>query len=176
MLNTAISHVDPNFVLDLVPNNDPILTTPCEAVNMATDDVIDLSRKLGNSMMRHGGVGLAANQIGINKRAFVMSANPIIVVINPIILDFSKESVILEEACLSYPGLVVKVIRPHEITVRYQTPTATGDIEVVDAKYDGMTARIFQHEYEHIEGGRFFDVVSWYERERVKRWYKKRKK
>lgn len=156
---------------NLVKYDDPILTTSCEDVNFDQDDVMDIVLKLTDSMKSYGGIGLAANQIGINKRIICIASNPIVVMINPIITDWSSETVELEEGCLSYPGLVVKVTRPKHIEVEFFDVLARKE----QKKFTGMTARIVQHEIQHINGSRFFDVVDWYSKEKVKRWFKKQR-
>lgn len=155
----------------LVKHNDPILTEEIEDFDFLNTSVnpSEFARTLADAMINYGGVGLAANQIGHKIRAFAMAANPIMVWYNPIIVDFSEETVTLEEACLSYPGLIVNVTRPKTIKARYTLPNEITETKV----YTGMTARIIQHEIEHLDGKRFFDVVDWYEKEKVKRWMKK---
>jgi peptide deformylase len=77
-------------------------------------------------------------------------------VFNPKITATSDDAVLMDEGCLSYPGLYVKVKRPSWIRVRFQDPY--GDLVV--KKFSGMTARVFQHEYEHMQGERFTDSLS----------------
>jgi peptide deformylase len=157
----------------LVDYNDPILTTPIPQFdfNNTDIDIAQFSVDLVNCMKEYGGVGLAANQIGKSVRAFAIMTNPIIVMFNPEIIDYTEETTTLEEACLSYPGLIVKVTRPKSIKVRFTLPNQ----ETRTEKYTGMTARIILHELDHLDGKRFFDVVDWYEKEKVKRWYRGRK-
>jgi len=159
--------------MKLVKYNDPILREVIEPFDFDNPSVepnqfaIDLVK----AMHEYGGVGLAANQVGHRVRAFAMNAQPNIVCFNPIVVDYSEESVELEEGCLTYPGLIVFVNRPRHIKVRFTLPNG----ETRTERYTGITARIFQHELEHLEGKRFFDQVNWYDKERVKRWMKKRK-
>lgn len=103
---------------------------------------------LAQSMMKHGGVGLAANQIGLPYRAFAIAANPILVCFNPRIVNVSTEEIELEEGCLTFPGLILKIKRPGAIKVRYTYPNG----ETVTTQYNGITARIFQHELDHLNG------------------------
>lgn len=112
----------------------------------------ELYETLRDTMCKNNGVGLAANQIGLPYRVFVIG-NPsdpdnVIGVFNPTIVDVIGEETYYEEGCLSFPGIYVKIKRPSAIRVRFTTHDGTTDT----IKFDGMTARIFQHEYDHLEG------------------------
>ena len=111
-----------------------------------------LSRTLIESMIHHNGVGLSANQIGISERAFAMvrdiEYNEIIVCFNPRIIKSYTEEVKMEEGCLSYPGIFLKITRPKKIIVKYEDV----DKKIHKLKLDGLSARIFLHEYDHMEG------------------------
>ena len=106
-------------------------------------------------MIHHKGVGLSANQIGISERVFVMirdiELNEIIVCFNPQIIKKYKEEVEMEEGCLSYPDLYLNISRPKKIIVKYEDV----DKNTHKLKLDGLASRIFQHEYDHIEGDNF---------------------
>ena len=103
-------------------------------------------------MFHHRGVGLSANQIGIQERAFVMISDmetqDTITCFNPRIIKESKEKVVMEEGCLSYPDLILKITRPKKIIVKYEDV----DKKIHKLKLDGLSARIFLHEYDHMEG------------------------
>jgi len=113
-------------------------------------------------MLASKGIGLAANQIGITKRVFVMGSNNIpdfpkpFALFNPRIIESSKELVLDEEGCLSYPGLFLTVKRPSWVVAEYQN--SKGDI--VEARFDGYLAKCFQHELDHLDGVCFVDRVS----------------
>lgn len=113
-------------------------------------------------MLSNNGIGLAANQIGFTKNVFVIGSKNIpgfpkpFAVFNPRILKFSSEQELFKEGCLSYPDLWLTVKRPKSITVEYQT--SNGD--TVEAEMDGLIARCFQHEYDHLMGICFVDKVS----------------
>ena len=111
-----------------------------------------LSRVLIDNMIYHNGIGISANQIGIWERAFAMvkdiENNEVMVCFNPrIIKSYSKE-VEMEEGCLSYPELFLKVKRPDKIVVKYEDE----DKNTHKLKLSGLTSRVFQHEYDHMEG------------------------
>lgn len=134
----------------LVSSNDPILKEEAEDFDFQNPPVnpVELYQKLSSTMVREGGLGLSANQCGLPYRAFVMTGENITGVFNPKIVDQSNETIVLDEGCLSYPNLFIRIKRPRKIKVRYQTPIG----EVVTEVYDGITARIFQHELDHLDG------------------------
>lgn len=156
------------MIRNLISHSDPLLHQVMEKFDFAEPpmDPIELAHDLAQTMLHHNGLGLAANQIGLPYRAFAINANPIIVCFNPIIVDSteSKQSV-LEEGCLSYPGLLVKVKRPVKIKVRYTEPNA----DIKTTFFEGLTARIFCHELAHLDGRTFIDDCSYIEKERVRK-------
>tara|TARA_Y100000766_G_scaffold199231_1_gene171558 strand:+ start:389 stop:856 length:468 start_codon:yes stop_codon:yes gene_type:complete len=111
-----------------------------------------LSKMLIENMIHHKGVGLSANQIGIWERAFVMvkdlQENEIIVCFNPKILKSYKDEVEMQEGCLSYPDLFLNIKRPDRIVVQYEDEKK----ETHKLKLSGIASRVFQHEYDHMEG------------------------
>ena len=121
-----------------------------------------LEKSMIDFMIEANGIGLAANQIGITKRVFVMGSHNIpgfpmpFAVFNPKIVEASTEMVLDQEGCLSYPGLFLTVRRPSWIVVEYQN--SSGDI--IDAKFEGYLAKCFQHELDHLDGICFVDKVS----------------
>lgn len=138
------------MIHDLVDKYDPILKTELEKFDFQNPptDPIQLAHDLAETMIDKGGIGISANQIGLPYRAFAIMAEQIIVCFNPILLSESVEEIYLEEGCLSYPNLFVKIKRPHTIRVRYTEPNGN----VITEKFGGMTARIFQHELDHLNG------------------------
>ena len=139
------------MILKLTPNTHPILHERIEkcSYNLDRDEI---SKILKDNMIHHKGVGLSANQLGINERVFVMirdiEFNEIIVCFNPQIIKTYKEKVEMEEGCLSYPDLFLKITRPKKIIVKYEDV----DKKIHKLKLDGLSARIFLHEYDHMEG------------------------
>lgn len=100
-------------------------------------------------MRKNRGIGLAAPQIGVSRRLFVMEVNGVQrACFNPEILISSDDLLEYVEGCLSFPGEECKIKRPSAVTVRYQT--VTGDW--IEETLDGMTARCFQHELDHLNG------------------------
>ena len=112
----------------------------------------ELSKILIDNMIHHNGIGLSANQIGIWERAFVMvrdlEHNEVMVCFNPRIIKSYTEEVEMEEGCLSYPDLFLKVKRPDKIVVKYEDV----DKKTHKMKLEGLASRVFQHEYDHMEG------------------------
>lgn len=123
-------------------------------------DALTLFKHLKDMMCRSTGVGLAANQVGINARVFVIGdpGNPdsVIAVFNPKIVNFSDEKIQYSEGCLSYPGLFLEITRPRTIRARYADETG----EVRTHNFEGFTSRVFQHEYDHLEGIVYKEKVS----------------
>jgi peptide deformylase len=138
---------------DLIDCNAEVLKNPLPRFdfNKPPMDPIELAHILAESMLKNNGMGLAANQIGLPHRVFAIKANPIIVCFNPLIVDESEDKIYLDEGCLSYPGFMVKVKRSKTIKIRYTEPNGN----VVTKTFDGLTARIAQHEYDHLQGINF---------------------
>jgi peptide deformylase len=158
--------------MNLVDAKDPILKTKCEEFDFINPpfDPIEFSKDLIKFMYDNNGLGLAANQVGVPYRIFAMRGAPEnFVCFNPKIVLPSSEQVILEEGCLTYPGLLVKIKRSQHIKVRFRTPNG----ETLTKTFTGMTARIFQHELDHLDGIEFFSRANKYHREQAfKKWKK----
>ena len=111
-----------------------------------------LSRVLIDNMIHHNDIGISANQIGIWERAFAMvrdlENNEVMVCFNPRIIKSYAEEVEMEEGCLSYPELFLKIKRPDKIVVKYEDE----DKKTRKLKLQGLASRVFQHEYDHMEG------------------------
>ena len=103
-------------------------------------------------MRKNKGMGLSANQVGHNFQMFVFGdfndKELITGVFNPKIVDHSEEMVYIEEGCLSFPGLFIKVKRPKEIRIRFTDWGGNTDT----FKFTGLTARLILHEYDHLQG------------------------
>ena len=114
-----------------------------------------LSRVLIDNMIHHNGIGISANQIGIWERAFAMvrdlENSEVMVCFNPRIVKSYAEEVEMEEGCLSYPDLFLKIKRPDKIVVKYEDENK----KTHKIKLEGLASRVFQHEYDHM-GGRDF--------------------
>lgn len=105
-----------------------------------------------------GGIGLSANQLGLDMQVFVMANNDDkgIYIFNPEIIGTSEQEDTFREGCLSYPGIFLYMKRPLEIKARYYDEKGEEKITV----FKGLTARVFQHEYDHMMGTDFTKKVS----------------
>lgn len=131
--------------------------------NFETDgDAAQLEHEMIAFMQNNQGIGLAANQIGLTKRVFVMGSDRVpgfpipFALFNPRIIESSEELILDQEGCLSYPGLYLHVKRPSWVVAEYQD--SRGDIREV--KIDGYLSKCFQHELDHLNGVCFVDIVS----------------
>jgi peptide deformylase len=151
-----------NNILDLVYSSSEILHRPCDP--FVFDGKIDpeqLTDQMFSSMFYHRGIGLSACQVGINTRVFVIGYGVQgdlnrLEFFNPKIIEESKDIILMHEGCLSYPGIELVVKRPESIIVSYQN--SKGDH--IQDKFTGLTARVFLHEYDHMEGITFKSKVS----------------
>ena len=139
------------MILKLTPNTHPILH---EKVKPCSDDLDrrEISRILKENMIHYEGIGLSANQIGINERVFIMMLNieteETITCFNPRIIKRYDDNVWCEEGCLSFPDEIINVQRPDRIVVKYEDE----DGKDHKIKLSGMAARVFLHEFDHLEG------------------------
>jgi len=132
-----------------------------------------VSNVLFEKMKELGGVGLSANQVGLDMRVFVMGLDELkIAVFNPIIIKYSKEEEVFNEGCLSYPGIMLPINRPIKITATYQDETG----KYVEQDFNGLTARIFQHEYDHMNGTDYTQRVSKFKLDFAKKKFANKKK
>ena len=139
------------MIKNLIPIDDVLLHQKIKKCSYNLDR-IKLSYTLTENMFHYNGVGLSANQIGIKERAFVMisdmESQDTLTCFNPKIVKESKEMVTMEEGCLSYPEVFLDIVRPETIVVKYEDEGK----ELHKIKLTGFIARIFQHEYDHMEG------------------------
>jgi peptide deformylase len=140
--------------LDIVYYTDPRLTRPTVRVAEVTKELAEKVEAMFAVMYRERGIGLAATQVGLTDRLFVMNlagregAGEEHVIINPEILDSSKEVEEVVEGCLSFPEITGHVARPSGILVRYMD--LQGDTHEYDA--EELLARCIQHETDHLDG------------------------
>ena len=139
------------MILQLTPNTHPILH---ERVKPCSKDLNrpEMSRILKENMLHYEGIGLSANQIGISERVFVMMLNmeteETITCFNPRIIKRYEDDVWCEEGCLSFPDEIINIQRPDRIVVKYEDE----DKKDHKIKLSGMAARVFLHEFDHLEG------------------------
>lgn len=129
---------------------DECLTTPSKTIEVIDDSIVDLAESMQTKMVEWNGIGLAAPQVGRNIRLILvkLATGKTEVMINPRISWTSETRVSMAEGCLSIPEKTIWVERPSKVRVKFQTLTN-------EYKYwclHKMDARVFLHEYDHLEG------------------------
>jgi len=123
-------------------------------------DPATLEKELIETMLAHDGIGLAATQVGLLYRVFVMgwrgAPEEAKAFFNPIVVATVDEVEDLEEGCLSFPGIYVNIKRPKKILARWQN--SKGEWE--ESEFEGYNCKCFLHELDHLEGIVFQDRVS----------------
>lgn len=153
------------MIYPIVVYGDPVLKRKTQEIEEGAIDVKALSEDMFETMKAAHGIGLAAPQIGKSLRMFVVDGRPleeeemmdfVKVFINPQILEESGNPWNFEEGCLSIPGIRESISRQPRIRIQYFDENWEAHTE----EFDGMKARIIQHEYDHIEGILFTDHIS----------------
>lgn len=158
-------------VRPIVYYGDPVLHQPCKPVTAFDDELAELIADMFASMYAVNGVGLAANQIGVNARVFVLDCadaagiNKVAHVVNPTLLPTEppRELVTRSEGCLSVPGQYHELARP-------KTATVTGvnmKGEPITISGDGTLGQCLQHEFDHLEGMVYVDRLPRKARKRL---------
>jgi peptide deformylase len=148
-------------VKNIVHYGDPILRKKCDSlkdfsnIDPLLDDMFD-------SMYEAEGIGLAANQIGLDMNLFIIDVThteetetPHVFINSKIISKYGDEGV-YQEGCLSLPGISLNILRPEKVTLKYQTP----DEEWHEDEFEGLLSRAIQHETDHLNGIYIIDRVS----------------
>ncbi|MCS7228241.1 MAG: peptide deformylase [Endomicrobia bacterium] len=150
-------------VLKIVKYPDKILKQKLSPVENFNSDLRDIVRDMFETMYTYHGIGLAANQVGIDRRIVVVDTSSTekgvftpLALINPEILNYSKRKNIAEEGCLSFPGYYDKIIRPVSIEVVYYDINGKKHQIIVE----GLLARVLQHEIDHINGVKFIQRMT----------------
>lgn len=135
---------------------DPVLGKKCRPVEVMTEKLHVLIGDMLETMYEHNGVGLAAPQVGILKRIVVVDVGDgPIVMVNPQILESEGEE-IMDEGCLSVPGMAGQVARPAYVKVK----ALDEDMEEVELEATELLARAFCHEIDHLEGKMYTSLVQ----------------
>ncbi len=161
------------MIYPIVAYGHPVLRKVGTEIDSDPADIKRLAEEMFETMHYAQGIGLAAPQVGKSLRMFVADASAMDeeemqdfkkVFVNPEILEEFGDEYAFEEGCLSIPGIRENVIRHEKIRVRYMDETLKEYEEV----FDGMKARIIQHEYDHINGILFTDHLSSFKKRVIK--------
>lgn len=171
------------MIYPIVAYGDTVLRKVAQNIEKGSLDVKKLAEDMFETMYAASGVGLAAPQIGMNIRMFIVDGTPINdnledpedfdpslegfkkVFINAEIVEENGEEWAYEEGCLSLPGIREEVYRPETVTIRYFDTEWNEHTEI----HKGLAARIIQHEYDHIDGILFTDHLSGVKRQLLKK-------
>jgi peptide deformylase len=159
-------------ILPITVYGDKILWKKTKDIEKIDDEVIMTVQNMFSTMRNASGIGLAANQVNLNKSIFVIDISPVedyedykpVVMINPKILMKSEETEFFEEGCLSLPNLRADVERSKFIKVRYLNT----DEKEVEIEADDLFARVILHEYDHLIGKMIPDRVTGDLKEKLK--------
>ena len=164
------------MILPVVAYGDPVLRAVAKDINKDHPALMELVGNMFETMYSASGVGLAAPQVGQSIRLFVIDASPFSdedpsldgfkrVFINARILEESGEDWVFNEGCLSFPGLREDIVRKSIIRLRWLDE----DFKEQEETFDGLRARVIQHEYDHIEGILFTDKISMLKKTLIKK-------
>ena len=153
------------MILPIVAYGDPVLKKLAKDIPQDSADLKTIIANMFETMERAQGVGLAAPQVGLGIRLFVIDSTPMVAdedeapirkaFINPVLLDEFGEEWGVEEGCLSIPGVRADIYRPEKVGIKYYDE----HWKEITEELDGFAARIFQHEYDHLEGILFTDYL-----------------
>lgn len=158
--------------MSIVYYPEEILLNPTNEVNVeeyGLENLKKLKDEMVNEMINLQGIGLAANQIGCDKRIFVMylpqssSNHQSIMLVNPKIVRSGKEKIAIKEGCLSFPDVQVEKQRSKIVTVQYSDENGVAHERV----FKGIEAVCVQHEVDHLDGKTFIDDLSMEEKSKI---------
>ena len=147
------------MIYTLLEPKHPLLHSPLPVITADTEpenrkEILD---NIIETMKHYGGIGLSANQVGLALRMFVFGDNKhFIPCFNPKILEYGGPEVAIEEGCLTYPGLFIKIYRPEWVTVTFEDENR----ELHEETFSELQSRVFQHEYDHMEGIDFRNLAG----------------
>ena len=171
------------MLLPIIAYGHPVLKRKAEVINKDYPKLLELINDMFETMYNANGVGIAAPQIGLSVRLFIVDTNPFSedeslsdedrselksfkkTFINPEILDENGDEWSFEEGCLSIPNIRESVLRQESIKIQYFDENFNKHIE----SYNGLLARVIQHEYDHIEGILFTDKLSSFKKQLLKK-------
>ena len=146
--------------MKLLKYPDEFLSKQVKAVNLDNPgfDPVELKKEMTELMLASNGIGLSANQVGLDAQVFVMgdSVENSTICINPTVLQYTEETVDDIEGCLSFPNVFVKIKRPKEILAEWYNE----NLEKQTVKIEGYSAKCYLHELDHLLGITFKDRAS----------------
>jgi len=147
--------------MELIMSPDPWLEKQVSEFDFDKLDADEISGSMTDLMQKHYGLGLAANQVGLDAQIFVIKPSLLddkssLTFINPVIESVTINTDVMPEGCLSHPDLFLKIKRPRGVVVKYLD---TAGKQCILELYD-IDARVFLHEYDHLQGIEFTDRVS----------------
>jgi peptide deformylase len=151
-------------ILPITLIGDKILRHKVKKVSDVDVETVELIKNMFQTMRNANGIGFAANQIGADKSIIVIDVSVIeeyknikpLVLINPDIIYRSEEKIIMEEGCLSIPDIRCEIERPSQIVVKYK------DTDMMEHELEAaaLLARVIQHEFDHLNGILFTDLID----------------
>ena len=171
------------MILPIIAYGHPVLKRKAEVINKDYPKLKELIENMFETMYNASVVGIAAPQIGLSIRLFIVDTNPFAeddslsdndrnqlksfkkIFINPIIIDEKGDEWSFEEGCLSIPNIREGVLRQKQITIQYHDENFNKHTD----SFDGLLARVIQHEYDHIEGVLFTDKLSSFKKQLLKK-------
>lgn len=155
------------MILPVTVYGDPLLRKVTQPIGKDYPKLNDLIENMFETMYNADGVGLAAPQVGLNIRLFIVDASPAAdeepelkdfkkVFINPEVVETDGEPWEMEEGCLSLPNIRENVLRDEQVTIKYLDENWNEHTET----YNGFAARVILHEYDHLDGKLFIDYIS----------------
>ncbi len=158
--------------LKIEPHDSDLLRTPAEAFDFSNPSfepqqfALDLAR----TMIDYGGIGLSAPQVGVGYRVFSLRGIPNYVFYNPKVVDLDGGTLQAIEGCVTFPGIGVSVERHRRVRLRYTLPNGHTEART----FDGLSARVIQHELDHLDGVLMFARATRLNREfAIKKWTKR---
>jgi len=141
----------------LLPYDHPMLRKELEYKPLDAEEREKFSNQLLALCTQLNGVGLSANQVGIDNRVFCVKMSGYEeTFFNPQIVSYSDETTLFKEGCISQPGVFITLRRPESIVIEFIDSKG----EQKSTMFGGITSRIIQHEYDHMEGKNFLDKAS----------------
>ena len=155
------------MILPIYAYGEKVLNSKGDNIDDSYPNLSDIIDNMFETMRQANGIGLAAQQIGLDIKLFVIDltdyseVDPELkdfkkVFINSEILELSEETMVAEEGCLSFPGIYFKVQRPTKVKLRYLDE----NFQEKEEWFDGLSARCVQHEHDHTEGVTFLKYMS----------------